>query len=200
MATSNFVKDNFVLILGIALPALLMAGFLVMASVPQALTDPPKYDLIFTENDYQPSNHITVGLELFVKNGVLTARYTPNTKGTTTSYWKKIYRYDAAQKKVHPLTFLVPANADKMTEPREEAVAATAGLTLDTSTEAPDGYSLSQGYYGRTGIFGDLFMGSSSYSNEARLKKGAASVRLLSDGGSPFGSDAQFLGWVAPKH
>ena len=46
--SKSFLKDNFVLIVGLTLPILLMIGFIVWsARLPRSLSDPPKYDLIF---------------------------------------------------------------------------------------------------------------------------------------------------------
>src|SRR5689334_16179425 len=67
MANKQFLKDNFALIVGLALPVLLMAGFLVVANLPSTLADPPKYDLVFAVPDYQANvQNLPVAVRLVV--------------------------------------------------------------------------------------------------------------------------------------
>jgi hypothetical protein len=72
----SFFKENFVLVVGLALPVLLILGFMLASSLPQVLSDPPKYDLVFSTTDYPSNtNNIPVSVRLIVKDGVLTAQY-----------------------------------------------------------------------------------------------------------------------------
>lgn len=41
----RFIKENFVLVVGLVLPVLLMIAFMIFASLPQKLSDPPRYAL-----------------------------------------------------------------------------------------------------------------------------------------------------------
>ena len=52
MAFKEFVKANLVLVVGLALPIVLMAGFLVASGLPQRMADPPKYSLVFAVTDF----------------------------------------------------------------------------------------------------------------------------------------------------
>ena len=56
MTFKEFVKANMVLVVGLTLPIVLMAGFLVAAGLPQPLADPPKYSLVFAVTDYKQAN------------------------------------------------------------------------------------------------------------------------------------------------
>ena len=133
--SKSFLKDNFVLIVGLTLPILLMIGFIVVSSLPRALSDPPKYDLIFAAIDYSPpAMNPPISLGLVVKDGVLKAQYTPVRPGTNaanySSAWKKLYRYEAGRQSVQQLTFGIPLHLGDITDTREETVEATAGLRL----------------------------------------------------------------------
>ena len=55
MPAQSFFKKNFVLIVGLTLPVLLIVGFLVASNLPESLSDPPKYDLVFATTDYPPN-------------------------------------------------------------------------------------------------------------------------------------------------
>jgi hypothetical protein len=76
VSNKRFFKENFVLVVGLALPVLLIVGFMLASSLPQVLSDPPKYDLVFSTTDYPTNaNNIPVSVRLDVKDGVLTAQY-----------------------------------------------------------------------------------------------------------------------------
>ena len=142
MPKKNFFKENFVLIVGLSLPVLLIVGFMVASSLPQVLSDPPKYDLVFSTTDYPPNaNNIPISVRLVVKDGVLTAQYarTPVAPGNFPyNSWKKLYIYEAKTQKVRQLTFGFPTDVDAITNTREETVEATKNMKLDTTLQSPD--------------------------------------------------------------
>jgi hypothetical protein len=205
MPAPKFVKDNLVLLVGLTLPVVLMAGFLLASSLPGRFTDPPRYDLVFSIQDYPPAPAIPVAVRLVVKDHALKAQYTKLPAapggGSSSAGWRKLFIYEASTGKVRELTFGFPPDMDAITGTREETVDATAGLRLDTALQAPDGYQLSWGEGRRGGgLFSELFIGSRGY-HEPRLRKGSASVPL---GGGPNQTSyayqsAEFIGWVTGK-
>ena len=200
MAFKQFLKDNFVLVVGLTLPVLLMAGFIVASSVPRSLSNPPQYDFVFAAPDYPAdARSIPVAVRMVVKDGVLKAQYTKVVAPPgvyLNNSWKKLYRYEAKTQKVRELPFGFPTDIEKIEGTREETVEATKGLKLDTSLQSPDGYELSYGDRGHQGLLTDIFWGS-DYSNEPRLKKGSASVRLTIGDGRPYlYGPVEFVGWV----
>ena len=71
-----------------------------------------------------------------------------------------------------------------------------AGLTIDSSSIAPDGYEFSAGPNGYSGdVFTGLFY-SSRYRNEAVLTKKGRSIRLPKAGNVYYGNNTHFVGWV----
>ncbi|MDC0358824.1 hypothetical protein OAO01_08415, partial [Oligoflexia bacterium] len=206
MSEKNFFKDNFILIVGLTLPVLLMIGFMVASVLPRTLANPPKYDMVFSMQDYRHSSAVPVTVLLVVKDGVLKAQYTklqPNVNGTYyNNSWRKLYLYEAASQKVRELSFGLPDEIEKIVGKKEEVVEATKHMKLDTSISSPDGYELSSGRYRRSGLFGELFWGWSGRSGEMVLKKGASSVRLATgDNTYPFYyGGVKFTGWVVGKN
>jgi hypothetical protein len=200
MGLGKFVRENLVLLAGIALPIVMMAGFLIASSLPQQLGNPPQYDLVFFTDDYSSSSagNIPVAVKLVVKDGVLVAQYAPVTQENSYGTWKKIYRYEAATQTVREIPFGFPADLDSITTLREEPVAGLADAKLDTRLQAPDGYELSSDEYRGNGLIGDLFWRNGS--GRPRLRNGASSVALdlASDTQSYLYSNVQFLGWVVP--
>ncbi len=198
---TKFLKDNFVLVVGLTLPVLLMIGFIVFSTLPRSLSDPPQHDLIFAVPDYSASSNLPVNVTLIVKDGELKAEYTRVAQAPNGSYygstgWKKLYRYQAGPQTVRELTFGIPQDVASIAPTREDVVDATKDLKLDTTVRAPDGYELDYGSSRRRGLLTEIFGGSSSY--EPRLRKGASSVRLKTGDGRPdfFTGNVEFIGWV----
>ncbi len=71
-----------------------------------------------------------------------------------------------------------------------------AGLTIDSSSVAPDGYEFSSGTNGYSGdVFTGLFY-SGRYRNEAVLTKKGRSIRLPNAGNTYYMNNTRFIGWV----
>ena len=199
MAFKEFVKANLVLVVGLALPIVLMAGFLVASGLPQRIADPPKYSLVFAVTDFsQGVSGIPVSISFVVQDGVLKAQYIklpPQPTGYVNNAWKKLYLYDAATQKVQQLSFGFPPNMDAIEGTVVEVVEATRTMRLNTTLQSPDGYELSRDNGSRSGLINEIFWGG-SYSNEYRLRKGSSSIRLpLASGNVPYGT-VDFVGWV----
>jgi hypothetical protein len=198
---TKFLKDNFVLVVGLTLPILLMIGFIVFSTLPRSLSNPPQHDLIFAVPDYSvSSNNLPVNVTLLVRDGLLKAQYTRVAQAPNGGYygggWKKLYRYQAGPQTVRELPFGIPQDVAAIDQMREDTVDATKDVKLDTTLRAPDGYELQYDVRGGRGLLTDIFWSSSS--SEPRLRKGTSSVRLRTgDGRTTFyvGS-VEFIGWV----
>jgi hypothetical protein len=199
VAQRRFFKENFVLIVGLTLPMLLIAGFLLASRIPQALANPPQYDFVFSTTEYPPNaNNIPVSVRLVVKDGVLNAQYVRTIVPPGTypyNVWKKLYVYEAKSQKVRQLTFGFPADMDKIEGSRNEIVEATKAMKLDTTLQSPDGYELSYDGYSHSGLLNEVFWGG-GYSHEPRLRKGASGVRLTTGNGQTYFNSIEFVGWV----
>ena len=197
MPVAKFVKDNLVLVVGLTLPILLMAGFLAVSVLPSA--DPPKYDLLFSSQDY-PSTPVPINLRLLVRDGVLTAQYTkPPGQQSASGGWKKLFVYEAGSGRVRQLTFGFPADMATLEGTREEPVPSAAGLKLDTTLQSPDGYELTFGDRRGGGLLLEIFGGGRGY--EPRLRKGGRSVPLATPGGNAFAyGGVEFVGWVTARN
>ncbi len=201
MAVRNFFKDNFVLIVGLALPVLLMIVFMVASSLPDS-GDPPKYNLVFSVNDYRNNQPMPVSVNLVVKDGMLMAQYSKlkDSNNNYGYYWRKLYLFDAKTQRVRELEFGLPNNVDQITGTREDAVEATKGMKLSTELKSPDGYELSDNYYRHGGLFHEIFFGWGNSSRNTTITNGSRNVKLSPDDGRTYfySGQAQFIGWVKP--
>lgn len=200
MPAAHFIKKNFALIMGLGLPVLLMAVFFIASTLPQTLSDPPKYDMVFSTQDYSSGTALPVGVNFMVKDSVLKAQYIKLPQPGSYNTWRKLYVYESKTQKVRELPFGLPADVDQITGTREDTVDATKDMKLDTTLESPDGYTLSYDGYSHSGLMNGLFWGGGGYSNESRLRKGSSSVKIASADGrtSFYYGQIQFIGWVKP--
>lgn len=197
MPFGKFVKDNLVLVVGVTLPLLLMAGFLAVSALPGSLAEPPKFDLLFSSTEYPPMP-VPVGVRFMVKDGVLVAQYTKPPGQSNVGVWKKLFLYEAASRRVRPLALGFPADIAAIETTREEPVASAAGLRVDSTLQSPDGYELAFGDRRGGGLLLELFGGSRGY--EPRLRNGSRSMPLPPVAGEPFLYGAvEFVGWVTGR-
>src|SRR4051812_3610471 len=82
MSSRNFIKENFVLLVGLTLPVLLVALFFLASVVPKSLTPPPQYEMLFTTIRYDYQDRRDYNVDFMVKDGVLKAHVTKITNST----------------------------------------------------------------------------------------------------------------------
>lgn len=96
----KFIRENIVLMIGICLPILLVAFFIIASSLPQYLVADPKYDFLFSDEKYSY-------LEFQVEQQKLYMKVDP----TRYQYQKSLphlYRYSASTGKVEEIAFQAP--------------------------------------------------------------------------------------------
>ena len=195
----SFLRENPTIAFGLGLPLLLVVVFLLVSGIPALLVDPPQYDVIYaTEYNSYPN-----GVQISVVDRKVQVLYL----GSSVGYQKpRLWRYSPKTGGVQEITIMPPpglAPPGQRPATREEAVKITpidvpdlAGLTVDSSSIAPDGYEFSTG---TNGYSGDVFTGmfySSRYRNEAVLTKKGRSIRLPNAGNAYYSNNTRFIGWV----
>ncbi|MDP2205813.1 MAG: hypothetical protein Q8K65_05845 [Alphaproteobacteria bacterium] len=196
MSVSNFIKQNFALVLGIALPVLLVGGFMLMAALPQKQGTPPEYTLLFSATKYQ-NNASGYNVDYVVKSGKVYARLTER-KDNYSNYQRELFRFDGKTGSVQKIEPTLP---DDLGEEKKLDVELEEfkNITLDTSSKSPDGYSLENSGYRSRGITGMVFGGGSGrYETILRHEKGYV-VKLPEYSGSHYYGNLDFIGWVIPK-
>ncbi len=199
MAAGNFIKDNLALVAGIAVPVVLVAGFLLTSVLGRALTPPPAHSAYFVIKNYDADHSKGASLSLDIaSDGTLTAKLTP-VKGNADYHPNTItdvlLSYDARTGKTTTHDIVVPDGLRNGTFVPAEFKT----LRLSAQPEAPDGYRVTHGSYNRAGIIGDIFTYRTP--DGYRIRKGAATYRLPQD--LPAGTNLRayhsynlrFLGW-----
>jgi hypothetical protein len=198
----KFLRDNPTIAFGLGLPLLLVVVFLLISGLPTLLVAPPQYDLIYSTNDNNYNNPAN-GIQIAVVNSNVQVNYLGSSQAYQTP---RLWRYSPKTGAVKEIPILLPAGltpanstpapADKPQAVTPITVADLAGVRVDSSSLAPDGYEFSTGTgrYSR-GIFNGLFY-SSGYRQQAELLKNGRSIALPNANGAYYGNSARFIGWV----
>ena len=195
----SFLRENPTIAFGLGLPLLLVVAFLLISGIPALLVAPPQYDVIYaTEYNNYPN-----GVQISVVNQKVQVVYL----GNSTGYQKpRLWRYSPKTGAVKEIAIMLPPGlAPPGQSPATPGAAAKitpidvpdlAGLTIDSSSVAPDGYEFNAGPNGYSGdVFTGLFY-SSRYGREAVLTKSGRSIRLPNAGNMYYSNYTHFIGWV----
>ena len=195
-----FLRENPTIAFGLGLPLLLVVAFLLISGIPSLLVDPPKHDVVYATEYYNYQN----GVQISVVNKKIQVVY----QGSVYNGQKpRIWRYDPKSGAVREVAYLLPpglAQPGQKPATPEDATRTTLidvpdleGVTLDSSSIAPDGYEfvMGNGRYGRN-LFDGLFY-SSRYRSEAVLIKKGRSIRVPNAAGQYYYSgNTRLIGWV----
>ena len=193
----SFLKENFVLVLGISLPMLLVIGVMALQSVTRAITEPPQYGVLFTHGgNYASKQTFDFDIE---DNGQLSISFELdedlNDNHLRSVLEMTLYYYDPKEGSVSKFKLEAPKDYEKDREYSIEAPAALAALRFDDSETSPDGYIFDRRTRNSSGgLFTEMF-GYRRYRNNMALIKGGY-VHDIPDAPSYY--NTQFIGWV--KH
>lgn len=195
-----WIRKNLVLVAGIVLPVLLVAGFLLLQSAPALVGDPPRHDFLAAGYLYNPRITGDYTLTFEVEDGRLQGVARPIDDDNYRDRLRaELYRYDAREQRFIRLDWKRPDISDGAEETVRFKIPETAGLKLDRSARSPDGYSLEWvGYRGRGGLLGELFgFGYRPGNNWALMRNGGTFELPAFESGQYYGRDQlMFLGWV----
>ena len=195
----TFFRENPTIAFGLGLPLLLVVVFLLISGIPILLVASPQFDLLYATEYYNYQN----GLQISVVNNKVQVVYQGNLQNSRKPH---IWRYDPKTGGVKEISYVLPPSypPSKKKQIAPDTVLKTTvievpdlkGLTVDSSSIAPDGYEfrLARDYYSRN-IFGGLFY-SSRYRDEAVLTKSGRRIRLPIVVGRYYRGNTHFIGWV----
>ncbi|WP_428035173.1 hypothetical protein [Amphritea sp.] len=193
----SFLRDNPTIAFGLGLPLLLVVLFILISGVPTLLVAPPQYDLLFATEYYNYQS----GVQISVINRsvqVIDLGNMPNNQKP------RIWRYRVATGAVQEIAYILPPtptstnlqdDANKTPQTTLIDLPDLQGVTVDSSSIAPDGYAFSVGDGGSRNIFGGLFY-ASRYRNAAILTKSGRSISLPDIDGRYYRGNTHFIGWV----
>lgn len=196
-----FLRENPTIAFGLGLPLLLVVAFLLISGIPTLLVAPPKYDVLYATGYYQYQNSVQIS----VIDQKVQVIFQGPAQGSPKPH---IWRYDSTTGAVQEIAMIFPPRLtppEKNTGIPDEVLKATLidvpdleGLTIDSSSIAPDGYEFRAGRGRYSGnVFSELFY-SSRNRHQAVLTKNGRSIRLPNSQGRYYGRNTHFIGWVLP--
>ena len=177
----SFFRENPTVVFGLGLPLLLVVVFLLISRIPILLVDPPQHDVLYATQYYNNQE----GVQISVVDQKVQVNYRGDLPG---GQIPRLWRYHSKTGAVQEIAIIVaPSQAPsgpKVAQPGDVLttipieVPDIEGLTVDSSSIAPDGYEFSSGSDRYSGnVFGGLFY-SSRYRPQATLSKDGRSIRL----------------------
>lgn len=191
MSFGRFIKQNFALCMGLAMPVALVIAFLAVSIIPKSLAIPPQHKIAYVETAYnhrQPQPGNIEAYPMVDTNGRLYLRLTKEKNKVFNN--AKLMVTDVATGKTEEIVYNVPTDLRGQSE--EIPLAEAKHIHLSTDHTAPDGYSYEEGGYQSSGLAVGLFSGGNGTGD--RITKGAVAYKIKQDGKSRRNID--FLGWV----
>jgi hypothetical protein len=198
----KFLQENPTIAYGLGLPLLLVVIFLIVSGLPQLLVAKPQYELLYATGTYNYPNVVQITVVeqevQVIYQGAAHANQRP-----------RLWRYKPQTGGVQEIAIILPPSPVSSANNSDAApqtpttividVPDLAGLRVDSSSVAPDGYEFSAAgkRYSRN-IFGGLFY-SQRYDREAVLTKNGRSIRLPNSNARYYSRDTQFVGWILPQ-
>ena len=195
----SFLRENPTIAFGLGLPLLLVVVFLLISGIPNLVVTSPQYDVLYATEYYNYQDAVQIS----VVDQKVQVLYRDNLQGRQIP---RVWRYNPKTGAVKEIALVLPRSqntAGKTPTSSEEVPQAALivvpdldGVTIDSSSIAPDGYEFSTGRDRYSGnVFGGLFY-SSRYRHDAVLTKNGRSIRLPNADGRYYSSNTHFIGWV----
>ncbi len=198
----NFLRDNPTIAFGLGLPLVLVVLFLLISGIPALIVAPPQHDVLYATN-YNHYNNAPNGFQIAVVGNEVQVNYYGNTQAYQNP---RLWRFNPQTGAVKEIALMLPpglapntgrpAEAEKTPTVTPINVADLAGVKVDSSSLAPDGYQFSTAADGYSRhVFTGMFY-SSRYRYQAELIKNGRSIRLPNTDGAYYGNSVRFVGWV----
>ena len=198
----KFIQENPTIAYGLGLPLLLVVIFLIVSGLPQLLVSKPQHELLYVTGTHSYPNVV----QIVVVEQKVQVIYQGGSYGNERP---RLWRYNPRSGGVQEIAIILPPSpirsgngsgaAPQTLQTTVIDVPDLAGLRIDSSSVAPDGYEFrgTDNRYSRN-IFGGLFY-SRRYNHEAVLTKNGRSIRLPNSNDRYYSRNTQFVGWVLPQ-
>lgn len=189
----SFLKENAVLIAGVALPLMLVILFTVARALPTKNVPDPQYKAVYALQPYYGSFNYTFKIKDDGKLDVtLNIPANPNNYVDNTTQKTQLVIFDGANNKTQTIDVDMPAH-DKEQKSVPIAVKEFDNLTL-ASGDAPDGYKFRDESYSGSSLLTELFTYRSRHIPRAIVKDG----REIPLSPQTYGNFV-FIGWVTKE-
>lgn len=197
----DFLKRNFVLVLGVSLPLFLIAALLLLHGISRMAATAPAYPVLYAsfdnylgrqyyDFDVDDVGRLKIGFTLPEDNAPATLLQPVD--GT-------LALFDARSDTLE--TFELKAPEDPPKGKRVELIVpeALSSLTFSERVMAPDGYRLELSAYRGGGLLREIF-GAGNRSRHHRLVNNGVSFRVPDVADRTYGYHEAFVGWVIDEN
>lgn len=197
MPDRNFLKEHFVLILGVMLPLVLILFFSLAKMITEKSVEPPTYKAVYAQTEYGPPGKFSY---LFDGNGKLQVSYTGNQPypGQQTPVAPAVAKtnimvFDAANNTHQKYQLSTNEGSNPVVTPIS-VTGPLAEMTFVAGNIAPDGYTYTNDQYNyNAGLFSDIFGYGRYYDNRYVIgNKGRAYLLPLTHQYI----EPEFIGWA----
>ncbi len=189
------LKRHGFLIASIALPLLVVVGFVLARTLPRLWVADAAYDVLYLVRrgyDSQPRN---IDRSVSVVAGRLRVRWT---KLESQQYPQPmhVYRFHPASGSCDEVRLPEAPPANSFDRTTELDAGGFEGVSIDSNLRAPDGYAFDPGSGGNSGLMNELLV--HRYRGpRAAISKSGRVIPLPRSDSEPYGYEpAEFLGWI----
>lgn len=197
----DFVKRNFVLILGVSLPVVLIATLWLVHGISRLAASKPAYPVLyvsfdnyygqqFFEFDIDQAGRLKIGFRLPEGNMAATRRQPADAT---------LALYDARSGALDTFRLDAPDDPPKGKRVEIAVPARLSALTFSDQPAAPDGYRLVLSDYRGGGLLREIF-GAGGRSRHHRLVDNGVSFRVPDIGNATHAYQDAFIGWLVERH
>lgn len=185
----SFLKENMVLVAGIALPLLLTLFFFAATQMDKINAEPPRYSFIFATNYYENSR--AYPYRFIVEDDQLRFVYSPpEDKDVYYNRTKpRLYVYDPVAQTSREIAL---PNIEDREEKVEVALEDIRAGKLSSLKKSPDGFVFEYDYRGGGNLMTEIFGGGYRSRSQLVLRKDGYSVRVP----NADRYNSQFIGWI----
>jgi hypothetical protein len=195
----EFLQRNFVAVLGVALPLLLIAVVLAVHGISRWQADAPQHPVLyvaFSEHDGQYRFKFPIGAQgrLMIRYQVPESRQpaSPSTQAETAT----LALYDVRAESLSSFVVHAPESLPEAGESTNlDVPGALAELYFRPGAIAPDGYRFEQSGYRSGGLFRELFGGGGRVRDNRLIKDGVA-FQVPELDGRRYANNQELIGWV----
>ena len=188
----TFLKENFVLVLGISLPVLLVIAVMALQGITMATTKAPEYGVIFaTPEQYHNIGHWHFEVEdkkLSITYGYATEPHYDYHNGAIV-----LTHYDPKSGESIKETLEPPKNYKAGADVNIDLPDHFSKLSIDDSSKSPDGYQFTWPDYHGGSLFTDIFGYRSNRREYGLMKNGA--YHKIPDAPKAY-RNTRFIGWA----
>lgn len=184
-----FLKENLVLVAGIALPLVLTILFFAATQIEKASTPDPEYKVAYVANDSYNYNN---AYQIILRNKQVYLSYVPPQKENhrNNSTLPELYVFDP---KTGQNNIIDLPEIKEGAEKQEILIPELATFRFSPNRTSPDGYSFDRNYRRSGNLMKEMFGGGYNRgSNNLSMNNGHKSVTISN---TPH-YNAQFIGWV----